>query len=430
MEPSASDIKLFVPKILLIALLSFPKFVFAEDSPEQKFWKLYLEKATPIVKSIQALEEKKSRVVNTYFEYNQQIDEINKLSKKLKDKKLSEGDRSIIEKQINDAEAKAEKSWSEFTENYQFVALELSDAIDLRREKVKSKSKDNILTRIVLEEEYDALVNRRAFKYTHNLLHLIDSRCVTDQKFNTECLKTWISTCAVTFSTAEKKLAYESIDNQLRLNLTPSDSPSEMFKELWAEVAPPQWYQDGISAGTYGCLFIAAQGYQFQKQKVFFENFNGPDWLASLRERENYTLVKIANICPPEPSAIQIRGKELMANPRVAEDVKKVSLPSYLKGVSFCEMFVKKTCENLHQVSADELAYNYSTVGCETRSVTAKDVAKDVENFKEGSSTDADIKKHESLAEIIESCSIVQKKGYDWKFVKAVVSKDCKKRSK
>lgn len=413
-------------KFLSILVLFFSSLVSAEDSPDKKYWKLYLEKANPILKSFQDLEGSKAEIVTALFEHKQKILEVDKLSKKLNNKKLSEADRSIIEKQLDDIGASIDVAWSKFEEKFQFVALELSDAVDLRREKIKNK----ILSKKDIEGEFDALVSRKTFKHNHNLLQLVDSKCVKDQKFNSECLKKWISNCAETFSTVDNRLAYEAIDDQLVLKLNPSDSPSELFKRTWEDETVPNWFKDGISTGTYACLFVASQGYKFQKQSVYFENFEEPAWLTALRERENYTLIKIANICPPEPIAIQNRGKELLANPRVAKDVKKVSLPSYLKGVAFCEMFVKETCKNVHRISPEDFAYNYATKGCEVRNVTKQDVADDVADFKEGSSTDADIKKHEQIAEVIEACSIVEKKAYEWKYVPAIVSNDCKKRRK
>jgi hypothetical protein len=416
------QIVLFIGAILVGLPIIAEKKIDSPSDETKKYWELYLTNFAPFQESIKKFVSAKENVVSSLESNINERKNINLLKKKLLLKTISDADKSIIEKQINDREATLDSKVGEFIETYKIPALELIESLREIEEKRKKIGKNDI------GKEYERIAKSGQFSHLYKLFGVLDAGCIDQKSFDNKCLKNWINTCSGVFSTAEGKLAREFIDDSLDLVAKPSDEPQVLFEDDRVSKVE-DWYHSAIATGTYACLFLSSQGYNFQKKSLFFKDDNGPEWLRLANEKSNQNFSKFMKFCPPRETASKV--DELLKNNRVADYEKKYNLPNIKKFAEGCDKFVKSVCANVKFVDESEMALIYATQGCDHRGVTKADIEKDVENFKESSAwTEAEIKSHQMMATVLDSCSDAKKKGYQWVFKVPEFSSECKKKLK
>jgi hypothetical protein len=416
------QIVLFVVAILVGFSMFAEKKIDDPSDETKKYWEMFSINFAPVQESLKKFVSAKENVVSSLETNIDERKNIDLLKKKLLSKTISDAEKSILEKQINDREAKLDSKVGEFIETYKMPALELMESLREIEEKRKRVGKTDIV------KEYERIAKSGQFSHLYKLFGVLDAGCIDKKSFDNKCLKNWVNTCSGVFSTAEGKLAREFIDDSLNLVLKPSDEPQVLFEDDKVSIVE-DWYHSAIATGTYACLFLSSQGYNFQKKSLFFKDDNGPEWLRLANEKSNQNFSNIMKFCPPRDIASKV--EELLKHNRVADYEKKYNLPNIKKFAEGCDKFVKSVCANVKFVDESEMALIYATQGCDHRGVTKADIEKDVDKFKESSAwTEAEIKSHQMMATVLDSCSDAKKKDYQWVFQLPEFSSECKKKFK
>lgn len=200
------------------------------------------------------------------------------------------------------------------------------------------------------------------------------------------------------------------------------------FDEFKKEMAA-NWVDDALEAGIYACQNISNLGYNFQKQTLYFKNYDSLKWLDSFAELKSFRNEDFERICPKNPNEISENLTKIETSKRISDYDKKNTLKRVKAGIQICTAYVKERCENVRHVDETDLIYSYQTKGCELREVTTDDVEKDIEKFKSYGSTDADLKSHGSITNILKFCKIAKDKDYRWTYqVPKIDKSECLKK--
>lgn len=335
-------------------------------------------------------------------------EEYSKMSSKLFDKGRSEAEESIFIKKLNDLNEQSNAQSEMLLEKYKFATIEIFSRLNKLTEKEKNKSKSNFL-----EKAFDSLKKDRSINGIDQS-SLFDQKCIKDRNFNESCLKDWISDCSKKFISKNKKLGFEYIDDDL-------ESKSEFYKnsEEFVNSHPNDekytWASEGFQAIADACWFVSAQGFEFQKKEIYFKDFKTPQWIEDLPYSDWINSEDFSVKCPDKPNKIIYRINTLKAEKRISKyDRNKFN--STEKRLKYCQNFVAKSCKNVERIGDLDVAFNYVTKGCNIRQVTNSDVQQDIQNFKLSGMTDADIKSHSRISEVLTVCKLANGKEYFWDY--------------
>lgn len=265
-----------------ILLISYSTSVFAnEPSDTNSLWKKHIENRNRIIEQFNALKSKRKDVSPQLVKMIAVAEDISKLNSKLYSEKTSDAEKSVLQKEVSDLEGSNKLLVEDLLSNYATPLLEFFTHFE-KIQKTNKKIKIDAAVNTAL----DMTIKEVRFTYD-TYQNLFDGSCInSDQSFNKKCAVKWVGSCAENFTSKGKKLGTSYISSDLEIQ----DKLFETQKDAMSYIAPET--EDSAKnkiATEYGaflvnaCLFISEQGYDFEKNELYFENHKTPEVVSNLR---------------------------------------------------------------------------------------------------------------------------------------------------
>jgi hypothetical protein len=414
-----------ISKITLIAIYFVTTIVSINTKANEKeistndLWKNYLQKQKIVFGSFETLSINRKEAIKSLESIFELTNSKSPLEKQLSNSKVDEAEKSIAKKKLEDIRKNEHDAIESFFDKFSYSGYEAWDRIGTLLEKNKKADVKKVIANTV-----DEVIEQKTFRSSRSL-ELFNAKCSKDQKFDESCLKNWISSCANLYTSKDKKLGIEFVDEKFGLQKEYFNAPNKLF-EYFVEGDKGTTFHDGYAGKINACWYISSLGYNFDQTDLDFKKNSLPDWVDELTYDERIGVDYFESTCPSKPNEIKHNIKTLEKEKR-STSISKDLLDHVKKGISACEKWTDKVCTYVSKVGQNDVAFNYVTAGCEKRQVTLTDIEKDIEKFKEYGETDAAIKQHESISEFLKICKVANDKEFTWKVTELKFDKEkCK----